>query len=252
MKGNVQLEPFPQPQPFLKHLYEGIDSDGKHFLTNIHKCNSAFQMKSFECNEITMPGFNPSLRVQGQVYHRIGSIVPSTGESAKFYFIDNQESQVATKCQIVGGLKPDIVSNPNQLLHNDNHYVQIFKVAKELFDQQDLPKNIRVVINEAKKPKGEPPRRYNSPLSDEVGVLMPNENASNRDIVLHNRDGGSHHISELHRGYDPLLYPLIFSHSTDGWHINLKLANTKKITALVYYHYHIMVRQNVSVLLRAT
>ena len=36
-KGNVQLEPFPQPQPFLQHLYEGIDSDGKHFLTNIRQ-----------------------------------------------------------------------------------------------------------------------------------------------------------------------------------------------------------------------
>ena len=34
-KGNVQLEPFPQPQPFLQHLYEGTDSDSKHFLTNI-------------------------------------------------------------------------------------------------------------------------------------------------------------------------------------------------------------------------
>jgi len=39
--------------------------------------------------------------------------------------------------------------------------------------------------------------------------------------------------------------------STDGWHINLKLANGKKLTALVYYRYHIMVWQNVSVLLRA-
>ena len=36
-KGNVQLEPFPQPQPFLQHLYEGIDSDGKHFLTNVRQ-----------------------------------------------------------------------------------------------------------------------------------------------------------------------------------------------------------------------
>ena len=38
---------------------------------------------------------------------------------------------------------------------------------------------------------------------------------------------------------------------TDGWHVNLKLQNGKKLTALVYYRYHIMVRQNVSVLLKA-
>ena len=199
-----------------------------------------------------MPGFNPSFRIQGQVYHRIGSVVPSIGASPKFsqiYFIDNQESEVATRCQIVSGLRPDIVSNISQLLHNDNHYVKLFKVAKEIFDQQDVPSTIRVVINETKRPTGEHPRRYNSSLCDEVGVLMPNENASNRDIVLHYRDGGLQHISELHRGYDPLQYPLIFSYGTDGWHINLKL--TKKLTALMYYRYHIMVSQNVSALLKA-
>ena len=128
--------------------------------------------------------------------------------------------------------------------------MKLFKVAKEMFDQQDVPTNVRVV-NETRRPTGEHPRRYNSPLCDEVGVLMPNENVNNRDIVLHYRDGGLQRISELHRGYDPLQYPLIFSNGTDGWKINLKLANGKKLTALVYYRYHIMVRQNVTVLLRA-
>ena len=31
-----------------------------------------------------MSGFNPSFRIQGQVYHLIGSIVPIEGESPKF------------------------------------------------------------------------------------------------------------------------------------------------------------------------
>ena len=70
-------------------------------------------------------------------------------------------------------------------------------------------------------------------------------------VVLHYRDSGSRYISELHRGYDPLQYPLLFPRGTDGWHVNLKLQNGKKLTALLYYCYHIMVRQNVSVLLRA-
>ena len=111
--------------------------------------------------------------------------------------------------------------------------------------------NIRVVINENKRPVGEHARRYNSPMCDEVGVLMPNDNVNNRDIVLHYRDGSLQRISELHRGYDPLQYPLLFSYGTDGWHINLKLANGRKLTAMVYYRYHIMVRQQVPVLLKA-
>ena len=253
-KGNVKLDAFPQLQPFLQHLYEGTDSEGKHFLSNIRKYNCAFQMTSFGCNETTMSGFNPSFRIQGQVYHLIGTIVPTAGESPKFaqiYFIDNQESEVAARCAIIDGLRPDIVSSINELLIDDNHYVEVFKLAKEIFKQQDNPSNVKIVINENKRPLGEHSRRYNSPVSDEIAVLMPNDNASNRDIVLHYRDGGLRHISELHRSYDPLQYPLLFPHGTDGWHVNLKLQNGKKLTALVYYRYHIMVRQNVSVLLRA-
>ena len=39
-KGKVQLDEFPQPQTFLQHLYEGIDS-------NIRKYNSAFSIASY-------------------------------------------------------------------------------------------------------------------------------------------------------------------------------------------------------------
>ena len=73
------------------------------------------------------------------------------------------------------------------------------------------------VINETKRPLDEHSRRYNRPLSDEIGVLMPSDATNNRDIVLHYRDGGLKHISELHRSYDPLQYPLLFPHGTNRW-----------------------------------
>ena len=207
----MKLDVFPQPQPFLQHLYEGTDSDSKHFLSNIQKYNCAFQM-SFGCNEVSMAGFNPSFRIQGQVYHLIGSMVPTAGESPKFaqiYFIDNRESEVAARCAIVDGLRPDIVTDSriNELLINENRYVEIFKLAKEIFEQQESPTNI---INANKRPSGEHSRRYNSPVSDKIAVLMLNNNISNRDVVLHYRDGDLRHISELHRSYDPLQYPLLF------------------------------------------
>ena len=252
-KGKVQLDQFPQPHPFLQHLYEGIDSNGKHFLGNLRKYNSVFQMTSFGCNEVSMAGFNQSFRIQGQVYHPIGSIVPTQGESHKFaqiYFIGDEDSEVATRSAIVDGLKPDIIRGINQLLHEKNHYVEMFKVAKEIFEE-DTPTNVKIVINETKRPSGDQSKRYNRPLSDDMAVLMLNDATSNRDIVLHYRDGGLQHISELHRGYDPLQYPLLFPNGTDGWHVNLKLQNGRKLTAMIYYRYHVMVRQNVSVLLRA-
>ena len=42
-KGSVQLEEFPQVQPFLQHLYEGTDSNSKDFLANILKYICAFK-----------------------------------------------------------------------------------------------------------------------------------------------------------------------------------------------------------------
>ena len=69
------------------------------------------------------------------------------------------------------------------------------------------------MINETKRPSGEHSRRYNRPLSDDIAVLMPNDATNNRDIVLHYRDGGLRYISELHRGYDPLRYPLAMRNS---------------------------------------
>ena len=236
-KGKVQLDQFPQPHPFLQHLYEGIDSNGKHFLGNIRKYNSVFQMTSFGCNEVSMTGFNPSFRIQGQVYHLIGSIVPTQGESHKFaqiYFIGDEDIEVATRSAIVDGLKPDIIRGINRLLHKDNHYVEMFKVAKEVFEEEDTPTDVKIVINEAKRPSGEHSRRYNRPLSDDIAVLMPNDATSNRDTLLLYRDGGLQHISELHRGYDPLQYPLLFPYGTDVWHINLKLQSGRKLTAMVY------------------
>ena len=49
-----------------------------------------------------------------------------------------------------------------------------------------------------KRPSGEHSRRYNRQRSDEVDILMPNDATNNRDIVLHYRDGGLKHISELY------------------------------------------------------
>ena len=224
-KGNVKLDEFPPVQAFLQHLYEGIDSNGKHFLANIRKYNSVFQMTSFGCNEVSMAGFNPSFRIQGQVYHLIGSIVPTQGESPKFaqiYFVGDEDVKVATRSAIVDGWKPDIIRGINRLLHESHHYVEMFEVAKEIFEE-DSPTNVKIAINETKRPSGEHSRRYNRPLSDDIAVLMPNDATSNRDIVLHYRDGGLRHISELHRGYDPLQNPLLFPNGTDGWHVNLKL-----------------------------
>lgn len=76
----------------------------------------------------------------------------------------------------MNGLKPDIIRVINQLLHENNHYVEVFKVAKKIFGQESTPADIKIVIIETKRPSGEHFQRYNRSLSDEVAVLMPTYN----------------------------------------------------------------------------
>ena len=104
-------------------------------------------------------------------------------------------------------------------------------------------KNLRVVIHEDKRPQGQHHRRYNAPLpSGEIGILMPNDPCETRDIVLHERDGQLQFISELHRAYDTLQYPVFFPYGTDGWSVYIQNEASKKITQMQYYSYHLMCR----------
>ncbi|XP_064625953.1 uncharacterized protein LOC135486783 [Lineus longissimus] len=109
--------------------------------------------------------------------------------------------------------------------------------------RQSPAQEMRVVINEDKRPEQQHPRRYNAPTSNEVGILMPNEPAATRDIILHPRNGHLYRISELHRLYDPLQYPLLFPYGTDGYNIYLNTQG-KKITQKQYYAYNMQTRPN--------
>jgi len=62
-----------------------------------------------------------------------------------------------------------------------------------------------------------------------VGILMPNKNVNNRNIVLHYRDGGLHRISESQTGYNPLQCLLVFSHGIDGWYKKIQMVNFSMI-----------------------
>ena len=99
-----------------------------------------------------MSGFNLSFRIQGQVYHLIGSIVLTEGEPPKFAQIDDRESEVATRTAIVDGLKPDVIRDVNQLLHDSNHYVEMFKVGKDIFEQEIL-QMLKLLLIRPKSPQ---------------------------------------------------------------------------------------------------
>ncbi|XP_063907805.1 uncharacterized protein LOC135125948 [Zophobas morio] len=97
----------------------------------------------------------------------------------------------------------------------------MFKIALDLMPSDSH----KIIIRADKTPAGKHTRRFNSPTIDEVAVIIVGENLQSRDIVLHRRNSDLKRVSETHRSYDALQYPLIFWQGEDGYHFNIKMVN---------------------------
>ncbi|GFT42392.1 uncharacterized protein NPIL_240821 [Nephila pilipes] len=70
--GKIKLPHIRELQDPLKTLLGGYTAESKHFLFNIRKYNSCFQMTSFGAEVITTH-FMPTFKVKEQIYHKVGS-----------------------------------------------------------------------------------------------------------------------------------------------------------------------------------
>ena len=82
--GKIILNSFQKPPTFLENLINGENPKSVHFLSHIREYNNSFAMTSFAHREAKVPGWNPSFRIEGNVYHLIGSLLPQTENEAKF------------------------------------------------------------------------------------------------------------------------------------------------------------------------
>ncbi|GIY75899.1 hypothetical protein CDAR_250161, partial [Caerostris darwini] len=111
--------------------------------------------------------------------------------------------------------------------------------------------NLQIVIRADKTPSGEHAGRFSAPTVEEVAIIMVGDPVDNRAIKITRRDSTVHVISDLHRSYDALQYPLIFWQGQDGYHINIKQVHpvtdnetNKKVSSMCYYAYRLMIRNN--------
>ena len=131
--GKVKLPALrPPPEP-LESLMSGTTFRSKHFLENIRKHNSCFQMTSFGAtNEVCESGFMPTFKVQGQVHHCVGSLLLLSNEKHQFlqiYFMGDGQKEAKQRCNNIPDTRQHIVLKLQQTLHHYNNYVRIFKNA---------------------------------------------------------------------------------------------------------------------------
>lgn len=193
-------------------------------LENCENFDTSAVYSNFENSDPTSDNIIPTLQVQGQIYHKVGSLLPFGDANYQFlqiYFIGNSSDEVNQRCAIGSNTKREIVEQLQNLFHEQNELVRLFRTALDRMPSD----NHRIVIRADKTPTGEHARRFNAPTIDDVAIVIVGEEFQSRDIVLQRRNEQLQRVSETHRSYDALQYPILFWQGQDGYHFNIKMIN---------------------------
>lgn len=261
--GKVRLPAFESPPDPLHSFIFGTSQTSKHFLSHIQEYNAAFQMTSFGATKIVRDNFMPTfkvitscgisyekcdlssnffdvfknsdpasnyisqiLQIQGQIYHRTGSLLPYPDADHQFlqiYFIGDANRELDRRCTIAARARRQIVSELQTFLHQHNELIRLFKTALDRMPSDDH----RIVIRADKTNFGKHAKRFNAPTIDKVAIVIVGDQFQSRDIVLHRRNEELRRVSELHRSYDALQYPLLHWKGDDGYHINIRMIDPR-------------------------
>ncbi|CAF4432984.1 unnamed protein product [Didymodactylos carnosus] len=156
----------------------------------------------------------------------------------------DEQSEVDKRLVNNPGVRRDILPKIQQMLHLENKYVRDFKNALDHMPQDDM----QIMLRADRTSAGEHERRFNAPVLNKVAIVIEGNEFELRDIMLHKRNNQLQRISETHKSYDALQYPIIFSRGEDGYYISIKQVDPttkqeqrKTVSAKDFYAYRIMV-----------
>ena len=276
--GVVKLPRRMRPPQLLQALFSGKSKNGeveersRFFLEHIRKFNSSLSFASIEGAEKnhSLQGGPPSYTVNGSVYHSIGPILRANNqETPKFiqlYFFDTSEDIEARErlghVGIMSNSKraKSIITDLQSLIRTVNPYYRNFRQIVENPGYDAMP-DFRLILKGPVNTR-QHPGCYNLPVSDsadvaaviinyEVDALSPSgtgDCSRARDIVVYSRHRKLQRIPCFNLHSDPLSYVIFFMHGEPGWDLTLTTTITavskkpRKLTAMLYYAYRLMVR----------
>ena len=233
-----------------------------NFRVGIRMYNSLFAFTSLggKVDKSVNNGTGPYVfRLNGQNYHRIGSLLPIEGENPSFaqLYIYDTDNEIGHRIDAVlkkykkNEVDPDIVVGLLEMLDNCNELVKAFRMARDRFTESEM-RNVKIRLIGTRNPNG---RQYNLPTSSEVAAVIVgdfNVESSNRDIIVENKSSGLQRISELHPSFMSLQYPLLFPYGEDGFMKNIsyrsngegKVRKRGAVTMREYYAFRLQQRAN--------
>ena len=122
--GQFQLPEIPEAPPPLKQFLKE-----KHFNEKIRAYNQCLAFASLDANEVILPPGVYCFRINGDIHHRVGSLLPDGGDTnpkfAQIYIYDT-ENEAANRAQHHGGdLDVDIIRQLQELIREVNPYAQV-------------------------------------------------------------------------------------------------------------------------------
>lgn len=107
--------------------------------------------------------FALQFQIQGQIYHRIGSLLPFPDANHQFlqiHFLGNNENEVDARCSIFTSARRIIIRELQALFHEHNDLINTFRTALDQMPSDDH----KIVIRADRRPIGEHERRFNAPI----------------------------------------------------------------------------------------
>ncbi|XP_058742571.1 uncharacterized protein LOC131615076 [Vicia villosa] len=222
--GKVELPILRQPpEQLAKLLFDHDNTVSKKFQQHIRLYNMMFAFTSpgakFD-NRFNDGRGPPTMRIQGQTCHRIGSLLPPQGGKPKFaqlYFYDT-ENEVENRMHGLRNkeiIDPAVVNQLSSMLYEFNPHAKSFQMARQWLNGGDT-QNLKLRLISSRSTDG---RVYNQPTVSEVAALVVGDidTAEMRDIIMQTRGGRLQRINELHAAYMAYQYPLIFPYGEDGY-----------------------------------
>lgn len=176
-----------------------------------------------------------TFRAQGAIYHRIGSLLPTTNDRPRYLqvYIYDTEHELDNRMSQNEVLDRNLVEKIQGVLDDHNPFVHTFRFLSR---RQDLP-NCRLIIREQAMDR----RQYTLPSASQVAaIIVGGEEVGNRharDIIVETIGGNLLKVPDSAGYYDPLQYPLFMPYGTYGWDINTRTIDDKKVTCREFYAY---------------
>ncbi|KAL3365177.1 hypothetical protein AABB24_010370 [Solanum stoloniferum] len=210
----------------LQNFFLGDSKECQHFHTYSRAYNNMFSFTSLGVHydrELTKRNHGIyTFRVQGQMYHFIDDLIPSTGKAKnlQLYFYDN-ENELTNRMTLSYNLNELIITKLMDMLKFNPYstFLRSLTVVPNL-------SQFYIALNSSSNLDQ---RTYNLPTASEVGAIWIEDQLNDKiptpHIRIYTHSNKSQLVNYYYGCYDPLQYPLLFPYGQNGWHCGIKKFN---------------------------